>query len=973
MESIDTSLLISDPLFLETHHLDRQASPSIAFESNRFVESYPLDMSQRASTTSLAVGQSIGLEQSDSVAFDASRNNPRSLVRQPQLITPNRSVVLDHRIAHSDELIAPDGMFDQPLVGVSELGDRRTKKPQQTSFNRLVIKDRGQRVVGTGQADRIDASKGRGQNQLLGKGGNDRIFVSKKDTAKGAGGSDYLSAEKGKARNRLKGGRGNDTLVARKRDRLFGESGHDILDSRNSKANNQLHGGSGNDRLYAGRKRDALTGGRGSDQFWLATQQLPLIPHTVHDFEPGIDRLGIDRVDGITGVTDLTIAATALGTMVSAQGEAIALLRNVVPQQLGSENFIVVSDSNSPAPTRDISNDIFATYRKDFFFSNEIYDEDTPEPLTGGRVQIAAIAQATGRVNNVFIDGIERRVIYEKNPSETPPFEWVHVWPPRATQGEPIWVNFHSVDPKWDTLTQAPIRVETRNGPAIDGTFAVNQTPVPLTYVTTTDDYSRMLIHAQNTDNVTHRVKHLWVNGRDVLTDAAISSNDRRDLAADSHMLWEVALTEPTAPGEAWTVVVEYDDAPAAVGTGRIVPELFPVMAWNNTSERPFPSGNNDNYLNIRDAGIDTIFVNGGTCRGNACDPYQLINEELAELDEFGAFVTYAPFIDPNANFPELTDTSGIVAVMTGDESDDTLYDDDTGIPIPALKAQDSRRSWLRYPELPTFNGGKTNKLIGSFAGMTDIQGIDFYTAAGAPHITAFGEHPPLRATFDYLRNTRNNHMPLTTWMYTQGLSPVWNRDPLFGGDEITVQPDPQEILAQGMMAIAAGAKGLAWFQVNQQEARKAPERWQAIADLNRMVGAVRPWLREGDVTGSAASDEDTLVEMIQAPDALIVPIVSMDTATEPTDIGFILAQSEDTIPRWTFNDSTPDISITIPPDFKVTDVFEVQPDGISDITVNISNQTALFEDVELTNDMPIRLLVLASDSTIRSDIQRIL
>ncbi|MEO1520194.1 MAG: calcium-binding protein [Cyanobacteria bacterium J06633_2] len=969
------SLTTDDPLLLDTHHLAVRPSPLLARESDETLQSFPIGLAQlesdgpsaprRYGTPLEPSRQLLGQRSIQSIGY--SETNPRDAIA-------DTLSTLGLSIGNGDELISPGQDVDVSQLADSVSGDRRTRRRGKTALNRIRVNGRKQRVVGTAKADRIDASVGQGQNQLLGKGGNDRLFVHRRDTAKGAGGRDYLSAENGKAHNQLRGGGGADTLVARKRDRLWGNGGNDVLDARSSIARNQLNGGRGNDVLYAGQRRDNLTGGPGADQFWLATQTLPTQPHIVRDFEPGVDQVRFDRVDGLTEVDELTLTETATGTTIHFQGTAIAVLENVTPQQLEQDSVDVIPKPPVSPPKRQLDTEIFATYRKDFFFPNEVYDEDTPEPLTGGRVQIAAIAQSTGRVNDVVIDGIERRVIYEKNPNQTPPFEWVHVWPPRARKGEPIWVNFHSNDPKWDQLTQASIRVETRNGSAIDGTFAIQQTPVPLTYVTTTDDYSQLLIHAQNTDAVGHTIKHLWVNGTDVLASpSAHVSPIQQTIAPDSHALWEIALPAPTAPGEAWTVVVEYDNAPAAVGTGRVVPEFFPIMAWNNTSERPFPSGNTENYLNVREAGIDTIFVNNGTCRNQACDPYQLINEELANTEGFGAFINYSPFVDPASNVPDFTDTSGIVAVMTGDESDDTLYDDDTGVPIPALKALDSRRSWLRYPELPTFNGGKTNKLIGSFAGMTDIQGIDFYTAAGAPHITAFGEHPPLRATFDYLRNTRNNHMPLTTWMYTQGLSPAWNRDPIFGGDKISFQPDPQEILVQGMMAIAAGAKGLAWFQINQNEAKKAPERWEAIADLNSMVRAVRPWLREGDVTGQANSDEDTLVELIQAPDALVIPIVSLDTKTEPTDIGFILAQSEDAIPRWTFDESAPDISVTIPPGFNVADAFEVQPEGVSDIPVTLSGQTALFEDVELDNEQPVRLLVLAENADARDEVMALL
>ncbi|NET47697.1 MAG: calcium-binding protein, partial [Merismopedia sp. SIO2A8] len=848
----------------------------------------------------------------------------------------------------------------------------------QNLLNRLVVRGRNQRIVGTRKADRINASKGKGKNWLLGRGGNDRILVNKRDTAKGQGGQDYLDARKGKGLNRLYGGQGNDTLLARKRDRLFGNRGDDLLDARHGTARNRLNGGQGNDILYAGPRWDELTGGSGSDQFWLGTQQLPLKPHTVRDFQPGRDRLGFDAIPGLKQFSDLTLTASGSHTTIQFQGRAIATLRNVSPQDLNRDDVLIVNpapdgsdalvldmgssldeinetngtvrpplpsaamepgmDPSEPvrptdpdplapdpstlnpsipednAPQPDIT--LFSTYRKDYFFPNEVYDENTPEPLTGGRVQIAAIATVSGQVSNVVIDGVEWQVIYEPNPAVTPPFEWVHVWPQTVEAGEPIWVNFHSRDAKWDTITHASLQVATNNGLAVDGYFAPTSTPAPLTYVTTTDNYSTLLIHAQNTDSSAHHVEHLWVNGVDVLTmdSSATDPSDadgvgesilpNRILAAHSHALWEIPLVEPTSPGEAWTVVVEYANAPAAVGTGRVIPEFFPVMAWNNTSERPFPSGELDNYLNIRQAGIDTIFIHEGTCNGGGCDLYDVINNELPSVsdagpDPFGAFITYDRFVAPEQNVPDFTDTSGIVAVMTGDESDDSIYDEN-GIPVPAIKAEASRNSWQRYPELPTFNGGKTNKLIGTFAGMSDIQGIDFYTAAGAPHVTEFGNHPPLRATFDYLRNTRNNHMPLTTWMYTQGLSPAWNRSLGF-----SFQPDPQEILAQGMMAIAAGAKGLAWFQVNQREAAKSPERWEAIADMNSIVRAVRPWLREGDVTGGATSDPDTLVELIHAPDALIVPIISLDTVEEPTDLGFFLAETEDEIPRWIFDEST--------------------------------------------------------------------
>lgn len=49
------------------------------------------------------------------------------------------------------------------------------------------------------------------------------------------------------------------------------------------------------------------------------------------------------------------------------------------------------------------------------------------------------------------------------------------------------------------------------------------------------------------------------------------------------------------------------------------------------------------------------------------------------------------------------------------------------------------------------------------------------YIAACAPHIQEFLHPPPMRGSYDYLRLTRNNHMPLPTWTYSQLLDDGWD------------------------------------------------------------------------------------------------------------------------------------------------------------------------------------------------------
>ena len=126
--------------------------------------------------------------------------------------------------------------------------------------------------------------------------------------------------------------------------------------------------------------------------------------------------------------------------------------------------------------------------------------------------------------------------------------------------------------------------------------------------------------------------------------------------------------------------------------------------------------------------------------------------------------------------------------------------------------------------------------------------------------------------------------MPQPTWLYTQGLAGTWNQDPIFSGEK-SVQPEAQEILVQAMSVVAAGGKGLMYFQVAEKEARKNPKSWQAIADFNRMIEPVREDLRSGDLTGMVGSEGGLIVDMIRSENKIIVPVISLRTKKEVGDL----------------------------------------------------------------------------------------
>jgi hypothetical protein len=428
-----------------------------------------------------------------------------------------------------------------------------------------------------------------------------------------------------------------------------------------------------------------------------------------------------------------------------------------------------------------------------------------------------------------------------------------------------------------------------------------------------------------------------------------------------------IPLCQAWKPGAAFSVAFEYTDAVTAVGVGRVVAPFYPIEAWNNTSECPFPGGNAANYdAIVKKGGVDTLYHHGGVCNACGCDQKTLLNDTLAPAGLKAVVALSAADVGRLA----LTKLDGIAAFATGDESDGQVFGEvsDTDkrlVSIPARKAEQSEALWARHPEVPTFNGGKTSKNIGTFAGMADIQGMDFYIGACAPRITPAPGSYPLRGPYDFLRNTRENHMPLPTWLYSQGLSPAWKKKLLIV--EFYANPAPQEIYVQAFHVLAAGAKGMLWFQVNQDRAKDVPSAWQAIARSNAMIRRVRGWLREGDITGAARSSGKALVEAIRAREAIVVPILNENT-TKTVDDSCNLAISDAAMPHFEFGSQSLDIEVPIPADFGLKDVFEITPTGPVDVAnVSIAGRTVKVGGVAVDNTTPVRLLVLAATKTART------
>lgn len=402
-------------------------------------------------------------------------------------------------------------------------------------------------------------------------------------------------------------------------------------------------------------------------------------------------------------------------------------------------------------------------------------------------------------------------------------------------------------------------------------------------------------------------------------------------LAPKSAAMYTVPLCTAAELGSAWTVVADWSGTADAVAVGRHLRPSFPIETWPAGGDCTKPGGNDAFLQRHLEAGYDTYYEYWD----QSCGSYstqQLANQQAASFsgeynlllgDDINATVASGNFAG------QLTDTSYVAGMLTDDETDGEIYGQD-GFPISERKAEVARGMWKTYPEITMYNGGKTNKNMGTVAGQVDVQGIDLYIAACAPWITGL-EPPPLRAAFDYLVNARNNHMPWPTWQYAQGLF-KWKGEP----------PNRAEVLVQAYAVMAAGGKGLMWFQADETIAGNFPDSWNAMAQANWAFRAVRERLRRGDITGQASTTGETIVDMVRSDDALIVPVV--------------------------------------PDDFEIVDAFEILVDDtvanqVVDLNYpgEVKGRSVTFKGLSLDAGTPVRLLVFASDPNVRADMSALI
>lgn len=621
---------------------------------------------------------------------------------------------------------------------------------------------------------------------------------------------------------------------------------------------------------------------------------------------------------------------------------------------------------------------VFAGYRKDFFFpygpgsvkggiegafgTNDAptYPEaNLPDPVHGGRVHVVGRAAVSGSLQPatpypnepsdnrgvtawaVEIDGLDLDAAHDQGR-----VDWIRIWPSTFEAGDPIWLTLHSEDPLLDSRGTLDVRIPTAEGPAVlEATVSLEVPDVVMTTVAHDADLDHVWVHLRNDSEETRTLDTLAFNGIDV-TDVACIADPA--LAPGAVMALRIPRCETAERGEAWTVAVTWDAGAPSVAGGRVMPPHYPVEAWPKTMDCPLPIIHDANHQALIDAGFDTVFLRGNYY-DDACQSYPDLPDLYDALEALG---TYA-LPDEKAPMPE--DTTAVAARLLGDEVDNKH-------PTKLRETRKFRRlaeetAWMNEdtPEVPTYVGGHRNRTIPSNAGVTDIQGMNFNTAGCAPHITEFGARPPLRAPYDYLRSAVINHAPLPTWLYAQALGD-WNGIPTAADARISA-----------LSGVAAGGRGLMWFQTWMLKAREYPDTWASIRKVNREIRSVREGLRMGGVTGLAHTEDNAIVEVIRVPEGLVVVVIPLEHSQSPDELECGLG----TYTPWVIAEGSVRTTVTIPDDLAVVDVFELVDGGAADpeAIVRITEDRRVHLQVPVGPDATGTMIAIASDPEWRETI----
>jgi len=341
-------------------------------------------------------------------------------------------------------------------------------------------------------------------------------------------------------------------------------------------------------------------------------------------------------------------------------------------------------------------------------------------------------------MSSVTINGQECLHLSNDEDASLDYFDWCRAHSDRGR----ISVSFHTRNKNWTDNVDVPkfdLVVKDQNGTVClnKNAISVSKTPsLVVSYVTTRSNFEEFVVHVRNEGDEDRTIQSLSLNG------ASVNLSNKTVVQSKHTQIFVVKSNDVMKSGSIWVVSLQSDkdSFPSSWGS-RVVPEFFPILVWPKSTDCP-ESGDNEDKL--EDLGINAVFDSDSKCG----DPSTLNTKMKLSLK--------LKYLD---DFQKAQRLSSVASVFIGDEVDGKIE-------ASNLRDPDIFEAYEKYPQIPTYQGAKTNGHIGVYSGLTDIQGMDAYVAACAPTIVNVLKTLPITYSYDYLRVTRDNHAPLPTWLY---------------------------------------------------------------------------------------------------------------------------------------------------------------------------------------------------------------
>ena len=186
---------------------------------------------------------------------------------------------------------ALDGNWTADEVGITEVEERLAN-----------LLPKSEPIFGTIEADILELT---GSNNLVFAGAD----------------NDLIDATLAKGNNRIYGDSGDDTFVLDTGDRVFGAAGSDRF-------------------FITSGGNNTITGGAGTDQFWLATAEIPESANIITDFIKGEDVIGIAGLS--INFDELSITQDGNNALIGIRSQNLVILADIASNNLSADDFVFV-------------------------------------------------------------------------------------------------------------------------------------------------------------------------------------------------------------------------------------------------------------------------------------------------------------------------------------------------------------------------------------------------------------------------------------------------------------------------------------------------------------------------------------------------------------------------------------------------------------------------------------------------------